>query len=248
MTMQDAKTIAVVQARMKSTRLPGKTLADLQGQPMLARIVKQLAQASMVERAILATTCDADDDCIAELAIRLGIECHRGHPTDCLDRVYQAICQYSPKVVVRLTADNPLVDGGFIDDAIIQFGEASAPADLLSSAICDNLPTGLSVEVMAMSALAAAWKNETDPLAREHVTTHILRNSDKFAVIPMRIPEAALAHMRWTVDVQEDLVFVRAVYRHLPDANNFTWRQIADILSNNPQLLAINAHVRQRVV
>lgn len=242
------KIVGILQARMGSTRLPGKVLADLCGRPMLAWIVGHLRQAQRLNQLVIATSDRPGDDPIARLAADSTVACFRGHPTDCLDRYYQAAQTYGADVVVRLTADNPFVTGFFVDDTIAQFLAAAPPVDLLATSLCRAFPVGLCVEVLPAAALARAWAECGDPVVREHVTTFLLQNPHRFRVAAPRHPARACGHLRWTVDEPADLAFARAVYARLPNRAAFAWEDVAALIEREPELLAVNRHVVQRVI
>ncbi len=150
--------IGIVQARMGSFRLPGKSLAPLLGRPMLQVLMERVRPAQIVDHWIIATTQLAADDCIAELSRQLGIECFRGSENDCLDRYYQAALQANAHTVVRLTGDNPLMDGSFVDWSVSQFLNADPPLDYTESSTSKTFPLGLSLEVFSFDALGQPGK------------------------------------------------------------------------------------------
>lgn len=244
---QNAKTAVILQARVNSTRLPGKVLAEVAGRPLLALIVERARAAVRVDQLVVATTLRPDDDAVADLAGRLGVECFRGSEEDCLDRYYRAASRCGADTVVRLTGDNPLVDGGFIDWVIEQYADGGEPYDYADSASSGTFPTGLSVEVFSFAALAAAWREDTNPRWREHVTPFIRQHPERFRLLHLTSPHD-YSHMRWTVDTPEDLAFVRAVYERLGDPARASWRDVLALHAERPELAELNRHVRQKAL
>ncbi len=244
---KNGKTIGVLQARTGSTRLPSKVLADICGQPMLTRIIRQIKRAQRLGKLVVATTVLPEDDPVVELAEACGVDCFRGHPTDCLDRCFGAAREHQAAVVVRLTGDNPLVDSAFIDRTINEYYDHIPPPALLSSAITESLPTGLSVEVISIEALETAWLEDENPASREHVTPYILRDRRRFKVISASPGEGDYRRMRWTVDTADDLDFIRAVVTMLEGREDIDWQTLAKTLEKENDILAINSHVMQKV-
>jgi spore coat polysaccharide biosynthesis protein SpsF len=204
--------LAIVQARMSSVRMPGKTLADVDGEPMLALLLRRLERARRIERIVVATSTDAVDDPIAQLALELGAGVSRGSREDVLGRFVGAIgdCQ---KPIVRVTGDCPLIDPRLVDDTFARF-QSSPGCAYASNLQPRTFPDGLDVEVIDARALRAVDRERLSRSDREHVTGAIRAQ-------PARFPQATLAgeqdlsQLRWTVDEPEDLAFVRAVVRRL---------------------------------
>ena len=240
------RVVAILQARMGSSRLPGKVLASVAGQPMLALIVKRVLPMQCVDQLVVATTQLPQDDQIEALANNLGIPCFRGAEEDCLDRYYQAARQFEAEVVVRLTGDSPLLDTGFVDWVVKQYLSANPPYDYIDSVLSKTFPVGLSVEVFSFEVLAIAWREDTNTWRREHVTPFIHRHPNRFRVLHLVSPQD-YSHMRWTVDTSEDLAFVRRIYDHFGH-DRFFWREVLAVLEQHPEWLEINRHVKQKVI
>lgn len=227
---------------MGSTRLPGKVLSPVLGRPMLAVLLSRLQRARTVQKLIVATTDLPVDASIVGVATDCGATCFRGSENDVLDRYYQAALPEAPDLVVRLTADNPFVDGEFVDAAVEAFLDSGA--DFTDTSLSRTYPLGLAAEVFTMSALESAWREDTDPATREHVTVFIAARPERFR--QLRIAhETDLSRMRWTVDTLEDLTFVRRVFDHFGD-EKFSWREILPVLADHPEWVEINQHVPQR--
>ena len=240
------KVIAVIQARMGSTRLPGKVLLDLAGEPMLARVVNRTRRAQTLDEVVVATTVQPDDKAIVRLCIEHAWLCFRGSEDDLLDRYYQAATAHQADVVVRITSDCPLIEPEIVDWVVREFLENS-PVDYVSNTLPPrNFPRGLDVEAMSFEALARAWREDDNPAWREHVTPYIYRHPEKF-VLRAVVNTEDFSHMRWTIDTIDDLMFVRKIYDYFGH-DTFSWRDALAILDQHPEWLDINRHVVQKEV
>jgi spore coat polysaccharide biosynthesis protein SpsF len=230
---------------MDSTRLPGKVLMDLAGEPMLVRVVDRTRRAESVDETLVATTTEQADAVISELCDRRGYPCFRGSSGDVLDRYYQAALKYTADAVLRVTADNPIVDPMVIDDVVAAFNKARP--DCASNDIPPRTyPLGLGVEVVSMAALRRAWSESRDPASREHVTFYIIEHPEQFRLLAVKNPTDCSA-LRWTVDTAEDLAFVRKVYDHFGH-DRFTWLDALALVEAHPQWRELNRNVQQKVV
>lgn len=233
-----ASIIAVLQVRASSTRLPGKVLKPILGEPMLARQIERILRSKRIDQLVVATSTDASDDAIAALCAQWSIARSRGSLADVLDRVYQAVAPYAPTHVVRLTGDCPLTDPAVID-AAIDFA-LRGDFDYATNVKPYTFPDGLDVEVVTFRALETAWREAELPSHREHVLPFIHRQPERFYLGYYRSP-VDLSRHRWTVDESEDFVFVTAVYEALYPTNpNFSMRDILDFLEHHPELLRVN--------
>lgn len=238
--------VGIVQARMGSTRLPGKSLALLLNRPMLQVLLERILPSEKVDSWIIATTELPIDDAIEDLAGRLGVQSFRGSENDCLDRYYQAARQAGANTIVRLTGDNPMMDASFVDWSVAQFLKAMPPVDYVESSTSKTFPLGLSLEVVSFQALERAWKEDTSPATREHVCPYIYERPEEFRLGKLSGPYN-YSHMRWTVDTDADLEFVRKVFEDFGHIQ-FSWLQAAQKIENHPEWLEINKHVVQRSV
>ena len=210
--------LAILQARMSSSRLPGKVLSPLFGEPMIFRQIERLARARRIDRLVVATSTDGSDDALAEACAARGVAVFRGSLDDVLDRFAGALDLFpEAKTVIRVTADCPLADWTVVDEVIAHL-EATG-ADYASNTPAERTyPHGLDVEVMRREALLDAWRDGRDPYEREHVTPYIYRRPETYRLqFVSRTP--SLAHLRWTVDYPADLEFVRDVYARLYPAD-----------------------------
>jgi spore coat polysaccharide biosynthesis protein SpsF len=230
------KTVAILQARMSSTRLPGKVLAPILGEPMLARQIERLRRCTMIDQLVLATSTDPGDDPLADLARHLALPVVRGSLSDVLDRFHQAFLAYPAEHVVRLTGDCPLADWRVIDDIVRE--HQSSGADYTSNCLQPTFPDGLDAEVMGGEVLQTAWREATRPVEREHVTYFIHQNPARFVL--RNVAHATdLSGLRWTVDEPADLAFVQAVYSALyPNNPDFAMVDVLEWVANHPETVA----------
>jgi len=208
--------VAVLQARMSSSRLPGKVMKPILGMPMVGRQIERLRRARGLDRLVLATSDQDDDTPLADYAASLGVPVHRGSLNDVLDRFHGAAQAYRASHVVRLTADCPLADWTVIDDCVARHLETGA--DCTSNVKVRSYPDGLDVEVVCFSALDAAWREAEPGPDREHVTPFIYQRPDRFRLEHL-VQEPNLEHVRWTVDTPEDFAFVTEAYEALYPLN-----------------------------
>ena len=177
------KTVAIIQARMGSTRLPGKVLLDLAGEPMLARVVHRVQRAASLQEVIVATTVQPADDAITQLCAGRGWPCARGSQDDVLDRYYQAATASQADVVVRITSDCPLIEPDVIDQVVGALLAGQPEVDYASNVQPPRtFPRGLDVEVIRFDALERAWREDVDPAWREHVTPYLYRHPERFRI------------------------------------------------------------------
>lgn len=207
-----ARAPAIVQARMSSTRLPGKTLADVDGEPMLALLLRRLRRARKIGEIVVATSVETSDDPVARLARSVGVGVSRGPRRDVLERFLVAIGDRDGPIV-RITGDCPLIDPAIVDDTVERF--RSVPGCAYASNIEPRtFPDGLDVEVVDAAALRTVAREPLDADDREHVTSAIRARPERFRQAAL-VRASDLSELRWTVDEPEDLEFVRAVVRRL---------------------------------
>ena len=230
--------VAVLQARVSSSRLPGKVLRLIQGQPMLARQIERIVRAKNIDEVVVATSAECGDDPIFEMCRKVGVACFRGSLEDVLDRVFLAASSRAARDVVRLTGDCPLADPDVIDCVIDAYRQSGA--DYASNTLQPTLPDGLDVEVVSFSALQRAWVDARLPSEREHVTPYVYTHPELFRLHPVEWP-VDLSSLRWTVDTAADFEFVTAVYEKLyPTKPAFKMDDVLKLLDSRPDLLTIN--------
>jgi len=259
-----SKIVAIIQGRMSSSRLPGKILADIAGQPMLTRVFTRTSRAKTLDEVIFATTTDASDDPVAEYCDFSGIPFTRGSLFDVLDRYYQAASQVKADVVVRITADCPVIDPALIDDVVntLLEGEYDFVCNRLPPPWHRTYPIGLDIEACTFKVLEQAWKKAKEPQHREHVMPYFYEGVElitdnrslQTGLSPRGYTVALLHHTtdfgdyRWTVDTPEDLEFMRQVYAHFDGRDDFSWKEVLDLVHNNPELAKINAGVKHKTL
>jgi spore coat polysaccharide biosynthesis protein SpsF len=255
---------AIIQGRMSSSRLPGKILADIAGQPMLQRVFIRTSRATTITETIFATTTDPSDDPVAEYCDFSGIPFTRGSLYDVLDRYYQAAKQAKADIVVRVTADCPVIDPLLIDNVVNKLleGEYDFTANRLPPPFHRTYPIGLDVEACTFVVLEKAWKESTETFHREHVMPYLYEGVELSAISrqlsegisPRGFKIALLNHTtdfgdyRWTVDTPEDLEFVRQIYSRFDGHDDFSWKEVLDLVHNERELMKINAAVQHKTL
>lgn len=242
--MTDGRVVAIIQARMGSSRLPGKVLLDIAGQPMLAHVVRRTSLADTVDQVVVATSTESADDPIVEFCAANGVESFRGHPTDVLDRYYQAAKEFGAQYIARITGDCPLMDPDLVDLAVSHHRESRPSPDLTLTRLPArrSYPIGLDIEICSTQVLGTVWSEAASAHQREHVMPFLYEDSDRFEVDLLHA-DGEYGALRWTVDTAEDLEFVRAVYDHFSPRVNFGWREVLDLVQSDPNLSKINAGV-----
>jgi glutamate-1-semialdehyde aminotransferase/spore coat polysaccharide biosynthesis protein SpsF (cytidylyltransferase family) len=223
-------TLAIVQARTGSSRLPGKMLLDLAGKPVIVRTLERVKLAKSLDRIVLATSTDHHDRPLMDLATSAGVETFAGSETDVLDRVYRAASEFGAEVCVRLTGDCPLIDPAIIDEVVRVFRDEGC--DYATNVLRYSWPDGLDVEVFTFAALEAAWKEATLQSDREHVTTFITRHPERFVLKNVHSREGDWSALHLSVDDEGDLEFIRFLYGELSGLGRpFTWQDVAAVLA-----------------
>jgi spore coat polysaccharide biosynthesis protein SpsF len=233
---------AVIQARTGSTRLPGKVLEDLGGRPVLEWVVRAARAATQIDKVIVATSTQAGDDPVADLAASLGADVVRGSEDDVLSRFVAALDAHPADAVVRLTSDCPLLDPTLID-AVAGAWAAAPTHDYVSTVLVRCLPRGLDVELVTAAALRTVDRTAVGH-DRVHVTSAVYADPSAFRLLGLFVTPAA-NDLRVTLDTREDLALLRALVAELADAPP-AWREVVSILRARPDLVAINSGVRQK--
>lgn len=254
------RSVCIIQGRMAASRLPGKVLLDLGGRPMLGHVVERVRRARMLDGFVIATTSDASDNPVEEYCDNQGYPVFRGDMFDVLDRFYQAASQARAEIVVRVTADCPVIDPGLIDLTMSEFQHARADfaANRLPPPWKRTFPIGLDVEVCTFLALERAWKESDRKFQREHVMPYFYEGipvdafkmtKTSLAVSPRGFKVLLINHvpdyssMRWTVDTPEDLVLMRQIYSNFGGRDDFSWEDVLELFQRKPELSGINAKV-----
>lgn len=234
------KKLVLIQARMTSSRLPGKVLADICGKPSLQHMLERVSCCESVDKIMVATTSNLTDDPVAELCEQLEIETFRGDENDVLGRFLKAAEIESADVIIRLTADCPMIDPALIDELVECYNSGSF--DYVSNCNERTYPDGLDVEVFSMLALQEANRKVTSSFCREHVTPYIRGIHNKYEMGEFSIMQVKfltdLSHIRWTVDTLEDLDRVRELVSKLPE--NYSWLDALSLATKEPHLLGVS--------
>ena len=237
------RVIGIIQARMGSTRLPGKVLKELGGETVLARVVARVRGCRHAHEVMVATSSNRSDDPVVEECRRLGTRVFRGSEEDVLDRYYRAAQDARADAVVRITSDCPLIDPQVSDQTIAAFLDQRP--DYASNVLQRTYPRGLDTEVVSLAALEQAWRDAREPYQREHVTPFLYQNSGRFRLLSVT-GKHDYSNYRWTLDTPEDLEFLRAVYARRDPARELKWEDVLQILEREPELAMINQHVKQK--
>lgn len=242
------KIAAIIQARMSSSRLPGKVLKEISGKPMLQHVVERVRRSQMVDEVLVATTVEPSDAPLADYCQQNGIAVFRGPLQDVLDRFYQAAKSCRADVVVRITADCPVIDPQLIDDLVRQFlaAQVDFAANRLPPPWKRTYPIGLDTEVCTFSALERAWNEADQPYQREHVMPYLYEQEGRFEILVANYA-SDLGSQRWTVDTPEDLELIRRVFEAFGGRNDFGWMDVWKLVAEHPELSEINAGVRHKV-
>lgn len=230
------KTLAIVQARMGSTRFPNKVMRPILQVPMIELLLYRLTQSKLVDAIVVATSEDTLNRPLVDLVRKLGYDIYQGSEDDVLDRYYQVAKTHNSEIVVRITGDCPLVDPEIVDLAISTW--QTSGVDYVSNTSPPTYPDGLDVEVFSFTSLSIAWREATEPYEREHVTPYI-RESGKFQLL--NIPHTSdYSNKRWTVDEPEDLEVVRNVFEYFAPRRYFGWLEVLELEQHHPELFAAN--------
>lgn len=245
------RVVALIQARMGSTRLPGKVLLDIAGRPALVHVVDRTRAIAGVDDVVVATSELVADDPIAELCEQLGWGCFRGSEEDVLDRYYRAATEWRADHVVRVTADCPLVCPVEAARVVSRQLEASADCTHNLTIFGSGMPLGTAVEVFSFAALEASWREGREPHHREHVDEFVYEQPERFRIelVPAP-PRLRRPDYRLTVDTADDLELVRRIYEACsPRLDGLVaLSDVVALLDERPDLLALNAHVRQKTI
>ena len=235
------KADAIIQARFGATRLPGKVLLKVLDKTILEYVIERVKRAETIEKVIVATTTKKDDSKVAGLAEGLGVGLFRGSEDDVLDRFYHAAKACNMKHIVRITADCPLIDPEVIDMVVNRYFDSEA--DYCANAVARTFPDGEDVEVFSFSALKDAWESARLPSEREHVTPYLRNNPNRFKLVDL-IQDRDLSEKRWSLDRQEDFLFIKTVLEELYPLNpDFRMEDVLHFLELNPDVEKINRHI-----
>jgi glutamate-1-semialdehyde 2,1-aminomutase len=216
------KIAAIVQARMGSSRLPGKVLRNITGKPMIELLLNRLSKSKKLDEIIVSTTKKIEDDKLNSVILSLGYKCFRGSEKDVLDRYYETAKKIKADVIVRITGDCPLIDPGIVDECIKS--HECLKVDYFSNTFPPTYPDGLDVSVISFEALERANNEAKKILDREHVTSYMI-NSETFSKASIQYYKN-LSHLRWTVDNLNDLNLVKKIFEFFSPDIHFKWEDI----------------------
>ncbi len=246
--MGQLKRVAIIQARMGSKRLPGKALKRVHGEPLLGHMLSRVARAETLDGIGVATTTESIDDPLVAFCEEQGVACFRGPEHDVLSRYVQAAAAFDAEIIVRLTADCPLLDPRVIDLVVDYF--AAHDFDYVSNTQDRSFPRGMDVEVFSRSALERAAEEATDPYHREHVTAYFYDHPDRQLSMPSGLGGAIRGfkvgriELRLTVDTEADLDLVDRILGEVGE-RDYRLADIIDLLQQNPEWVSINGHLIQ---
>ena len=238
--------IAIIQARLGSTRLPGKVLKKILGKPMLERMIERLKRSKTIDKIVIATTDNPEDKKVADLAKKIGIDYYQGSENDVLDRYYRAAKKFKTgDIIVRLTGDCPLMDSRVVDQVVNFYKKNKKKFDYVSNVRPPTFPDGMDMEVFSFESLERAWQNAELQSEREHVTAYIYKHPEIFRIGNLHYKKD-FSNLRLTVDNKEDLMLVRKIFQILyKKNNNFTLEDILELSENQPAIFLINRHIQR---
>lgn len=243
------KTVAIIQARMNSTRLPGKILRPLYGKSILGHVITRVRACRNLDEIVIATTTAATDQVIVDEAVRYGARVFRGSEEDVLSRYYFAALENQADVIVRITSDCPLYDPALLERMLEKFYSLNAQGptcDYLSNITSRSFPRGLDSEIFSFATLERLHREAQKPHQREHVTPYIYENTDQFRLQTFW-NETNLSVHRWTLDTLEDWQLIHAIYTALyREDKMFSTDDILRLLQLHPEISVMNAHVEQK--
>jgi spore coat polysaccharide biosynthesis protein SpsF len=241
-------TAIFVQARMGSTRLPGKVMMSVLNKPLLAFLVERLQQVKEADQLVILTTTLKADDVIADFCRKNSIACFRGSEEDVLSRYFHAALESHPDTIVRITSDCPLIDPEIIDCVIKTYKDNYPQYDYVSNSLERTYPRGMDTEVFSFEALQHAYQKAEKPSEREHVTLYLYKHPETFKLKNVSYP-ANLSHHRWTVDTPEDFKLIQLILNNLyPVHPHFKMQDILNVLAQHPDWSSINSHIQQKSV
>lgn len=242
-------TAIIVQARMASTRLPGKIMKEVLGKTLLEYQLERLLRVKQADQVIVATTDHGEEQPIVDLCQRLGVPSFRGSEQDVLARYYGAATKYGADVVVRISSDCPLIDPAVVDKVISFYLAHKEDYDYVSNTFPElTYPRGMDTEVMSYEALKEAYEQATDQAEREHVTIFIKRRPERYRI--KNLPyDKDYSHYRWTVDTPEDFALIEKMITALYPVNpHFTLEECLTLIADHPEWVKINDRIKQKLV
>jgi len=233
--------IAVIQARVGATRLPGKVLKKIEGKTVLEHVINRVQAARKIDNIVVATTVKKEDLKIVQLCAKLGISIFCGSEDDVLDRYYQAARLFKAEHIIRITSDCPLIDPQVIEEVIELY--LKEKADYATNTMPETFPDGLDTEIFSFKTLKIAWENAKLSSEREHVTPFVRKNPNIFKLVSLR-SNINLNNKRWTIDEPKDFEFIKIIYKNLyPKDSLFGMKKILNFLKKHPEIEEINNNI-----
>ncbi|MEH1882887.1 glycosyltransferase family protein [Nostoc sp.] len=243
--------VAIIQARMGSTRLPGKVMKQLCGQTVMAHVICRVQACPLVDEVVVATTTSLVDDVIVAEAERCGVKWFRGSEEDVLERYYLAAKKYSADVVVRVTSDCPLFDPEVLSQMLEYFKTETVEGlqiDYLSNCLNRSYPRGLDAEIFTYEVLEKAFEKAQKPYEREHVTPYIYEHPEKFS-LHNQTNDEDISHYRLTLDTEDDWRLIESIYTNLyKDSEIFSTEEVISLFKEKPELATLNTHIQQKEI
>ena len=245
--MDTEKIIIVIQARLGSSRLPGKIMEPILGKPLIWHIVNRLKKISSVSDIVISTTNEKEDEKLIEYAQSEKILIGFGKVDDIIDRLYQTCKKFNPTIVVKINGDCPLIDPILIEEGIKIYLDAKEKPDLVTNALEDTFPEGTQFGIFNFFTLENLWKKIKEPFWREYFFRYFIEHQHEFKIIGIK-NKKNLSSLRWTVDYKEDLEFVIKIFETLYEKNNyFTMDEILECLEQNPKFVKINEKYSSKI-
>ncbi|MBM7615378.1 spore coat polysaccharide biosynthesis protein SpsF [Alkaliphilus hydrothermalis] len=242
------KVVVIIQARMGSTRLPGKVMKQIAGKTVLEHVVDRIRQSKLVNEVVIATTIKDDDLAIVKESERLGVSCFRGSEEDVLSRYYYAAKESNAEIVVRITSDCPLIDPAVLDEMLVKFIGLyeRREVDYLSNTLQRTFPRGLDAEIFPFEILEKIFNEAKQDYEREHVTPYIYQNPDQFKLVGFK-NHHDYSDYRLTLDTEEDLMVITKIYENLCVDDKIVYQdEVIKFMENNPDIKAINESIKQK--
>ena len=241
------KIIALIQGRMGSTRLPGKVLADIEGKPLIWHIFNRLQKISLISEVVISTTNQSTDKPLIEFAKKENIAYFAGSEDDIIDRIYKTGEKFSCDILVKINADCPLIDIELIENGINLFLSSKNKPDLITNCVEETFPEGMQYSIFNFNVIKKIWLTLKESFWREYFYRFMIENKNNFSIINIK-NEKDLSKLRWTVDYQEDLEFVKKIYSKLYSKNQFFgMNEILNLLDKNPEIRKINDKYSSKV-
>lgn len=242
------KTVIIIQARMTSTRLPGKILKEVLNKPLLEYQIERLRRVNFADNILIATTINDTDQPIVDFCSQHNIEIFRGSENNVLSRYYQSAKKINADAVIRITSDCPLIDPQIVDNITQFYLENSAKYDYVSNTLNRTYPYGMDTEIFSFKALEEAYNEASSQSALEHVTPFIYSNQNCYRLYNV-VNNIDYSNYRWTVDTEEDFKLITEIIRSLyPIKPEFTFEDILGLVINNEKLSLINSHIKQKSI